>query len=90
MEEKIFLAEPTAPAKEEPQASQLILTFQAVGSAEFAMQMANVTPAQILAAAAWLDWYARSQMDQMKAQLQAKGPRLVVPQGVQVRGQMQH
>lgn len=60
--------------------SYLRLDFQAPGSAEFAMNMENVTPAQMLAAAAWLDWYARKAFDASAARQAQQG--IVVPKAI--------
>lgn len=39
--------------------SRLVIEFAAPGSAEMRMMTENVTPAQLLAAAGWIDWQAR-------------------------------
>jgi hypothetical protein len=66
---------PMNSVQEEKPKSILIIEFAEPGSAQFGIRTENATPAQILAAAAWLDWFARKQFDQMAQ----KGPQLVVP-----------
>ena len=60
--------------------SFLRLDFQAPGSAEFAMTMENISPAQMLAAAAWLDWFARRAFDASAAQRAQQG--IIVPKAI--------
>lgn len=62
----------------QPPKSVLILEFRAPGSAEFAVHSENVSPAQILTAAAWLDWFARKQFD-TAAKPGIAVPSLIVP-----------
>ena len=59
--------------------SRLVIEFAAPGSAEMSMHSENVSPAQMLAAAAWLDWWARRAFDQA-AQKAPRPPGLIVPQ----------
>lgn len=62
--------------------SVLRIEFSFVGSADFTLQQENVTPAQILAAAGYLEWYAKMQFDmQVAQQMQAaqQKPRIAVP-----------
>ena len=41
--------------------SRLTINFSAPGAADFVPEFDNVTPAQMLAAASWLEWRAKSQ-----------------------------
>lgn len=63
--------------------SMLMLEFHAPGSAEFSMKVENVTPAQMLAASAWLKWYALKAFD-AAAQASSQN-RIAVPGLVGVR-----
>ncbi len=64
------------PAQDRPR-SVLIIEFAAPGSAEFGMKTENVSPAQILAAAVWLDWYARHAFERIAQRSEAN--RIEVP-----------
>jgi hypothetical protein len=55
-----------------PGASVLVIQFSAPGSAEFAFQANGVSPTQMLAAAAYLDEFARHSLRQMYAAQAAK------------------
>ena len=59
--------------------SLLIIQFAAFGSAEFQIKTENVSPAQLIAAAAWLDWYARRQFDVALSQRSIAVPQVVLP-----------
>ena len=63
--------------QEETQHSILIIEFAAPGSAEFRMKSNHVSPAQIMSAAAWLNWYAQQMFEQTARQEAAK--RIQVP-----------
>ena len=89
--------DPAAQADSKPQGAEtqqtapsvLTFTYHATGSAEFSIKPENVSPAQMLATAAWLDWYARLQFDlqlqarmaQSEAQQRSQG-KIVVPHAV--------
>jgi len=57
--------------------SRLVIEFRAPGAVEFQMGAEGVSPGQVLAVAAWLDWYARRLFDQNAAAQAAN--RIVVP-----------
>jgi len=57
--------------------SQIILTFAGPGSSEFQFNSEGITPAQVLGAAAWLDWYARRLFDSQSEQIARN--KIVVP-----------
>jgi len=59
--------------------SVLIIQFAAPGAAEFQIKSENVTPAQLLAAATWLDWYARRMFDAVVEQRNVAVPQVVLP-----------
>lgn len=62
--------------------SKLVITFEAPGSSEMAVTSENVTPAQILGVAAWLDWWARQMFDEIQSQKSAN--RIIIP-GMNIR-----
>jgi len=67
--------------------SRFVIVFHAPGSAHFNFSPDNVTPAQISAAVAWLDWYVKHHFE-MEAQAQAMvAPKLIVP-GVMPKARM--
>ncbi len=54
--------------------SRIIIQFAFVGAADFQMFPENVTPAQMLSAASWLEWHAKqlfaiAQAQQMQQQV---------------------
>lgn len=82
-------SKPQGAETQQPAPSILTFTYHAPGSAEFAIKVENVSPVQMLATAAWLDWYARLQFDmqlqarmaQSEAQQRSQG-KIIVPQAV--------
>lgn len=65
--------------QQQPQSprSVLVIEFIAPGSAEFSLKLDSVSPAQIIAAAAWLDWFARRSFDRNADKAEAN--RIQVP-----------
>ena len=61
-------------------ASVLVFDFAGPGSSEFQMRQQHVTPAQMLAAASWLEWYAKRLFEQATARIERRQPQLIVPQ----------
>ena len=61
-------------------ASVLVFDFAGPGSSEFQMRQQHVTPAQMLVAASWLDWYAKRLFEQATARIERRQPQLIVPQ----------
>ena len=59
---------------------QIVIIFHAPGSAEFSLHAEGVSPAQMLGAAAWLDWYARRAFDATAQQQAQRG--IIVPKGI--------
>lgn len=59
--------------------SRMVVTFVTPGSAEFTFHLENVTPAQMIGCAAWLDWYARHQFDLHAMNQMASAPKLIIP-----------
>lgn len=58
--------------------SMVVIRFAAPGAAEFGIKTQNVTPAQLLGAAAWLDWYARRIFEAQAARAE-EAQRIAVP-----------
>lgn len=62
-----------------PSESVLVLHFAFPGSAEFTMHPQNVSPAQMLAAAAWLTWHAGRLFQKAELQREVLKPKLAMP-----------
>jgi len=56
----------------EEQKSELIITFQSPGSAEFVVSADKVVPAQLLAVAGYLEWKAKQQLQFAEIQAMQK------------------
>lgn len=69
------------------QQSQLIATFSSIGSADFSSQMQNVRPAQMLALASWLEWYAKKMFDaELENKMQQQAARQIqMPPGIDLK-----
>lgn len=61
-------------------ASRIVIEFVAPGAAGFNSHLENINPAQILAAAAYLDWYGRKMLDAATQKQAAQG--IIVPQAI--------
>lgn len=66
-----------------PLVSILTVQFIQPGSSEFEVHHENVTPAQMLALASWLDWYAKKLFDKA-TQHQIAVPGMALPRNLKI------
>jgi hypothetical protein len=69
---------PAATPESQPE-SIIAIKFTAPGAEEFSAQIQNVTPAQMLLIAGWLQWNAFQNFNRMAQANAARQPRIIVP-----------